>query len=519
MRNFNNTINYFFQRFYSNLKYSNRIVHSLRIFFERTTKNTNVVSWLGNVYRNSKWSSLNIQNIKPSFRYQATSIFFIYFSILFLMYTLKHNFSTLQFFTFTPAYFWYIVQDWLSYSSLLLLSLFYFIIHKLDIMFSSLLPNLFLSVGDRNLSKQTNDSTSIHEKSYLKPITKTNNIGNKNESPSWLNNDNFLKMMYYLQKTVNTLNLLDYKYIPQTTSQSSNILGFQKLTQCNTNYVSKFFILADTNFKVKTHNNVKISVCEDPFKLSQNQLNFTYSKVFDLNKFMKSNFTLQKIVTSNLSKNINLAKQNRWIWKSSILSDKTLTELNKITHLKKLISNPELNPELTKHNIWSSVKFSNNSILGASLTPNSYTKNSTQTSQFFNYFSNPLNLNKYEDSIMWLTKRFSFTQKMNYNNQYLTEQTSPTLRKKSQLKSPLVGLLFNKFYYNYNALNLNVSFYKTPMLPENSNANTSVNLRILTSGLTINPQELFTSNDSLFVKSLVTNISFKKNNVVFYSYF
>lgn len=120
---------------------------------------------------------------------------------------------------------------------------------------------------------------------------------------------------------------------------------------------------------------------------------------------------------------------------------------------------------------------------------------------------------------MWLTKRFSFTQKMNYNNQYLTEQTSPTLRKKSQLKSPLVGLLFNKFYYNYNALNLNVSFYKTPMLPENSNANTSVNLRILTSGLTINPQELFTSNDSLFVKSLVTNISFKKNNVVFYSYF
>lgn len=47
-------VNYFFNKFYNNFKYSNSTISSLRIFFERTNKTSENISRLGNVYRNSK---------------------------------------------------------------------------------------------------------------------------------------------------------------------------------------------------------------------------------------------------------------------------------------------------------------------------------------------------------------------------------------------------------------------------------------------------------------------------------
>jgi hypothetical protein len=219
-----------------------------------------------------------------------------------------------------------------------------------------------------------------------------------------------------------------------------------------------------------------------------------------------------------LSKNLNLAKQNRWLWKNSILSDKTVIQLNKITHLKKLVSNPELNPLLTKYNVWGSTKLSNNNFFDLNLTNSLINTDNKSVNQFFNYFSSPVNLNKYEDSIMWLVKRFSFTQKMNYNNQLLINKNEYKSTIKSNGSNTINNLIFNKFYYNYNLLNLNVSFYKISIFDDIKNESQATSSSLVNT-INVTNQELFTNNDTLFLKSLITNISFKKNNVIFYSYF
>ena len=358
MRNFNNTVNYFFQKFYNNLKYSNRILFSLRIFFERTTKNTNIVSWLGNVYRNSKWSSLNIQNIKMSFRYQASSIFTMYLVFFIFVYVFRYNISILQFFLFTPSYFWYIIQDWLSYSSLLILSFFYFFIQKTDILFSTLLPNFFLSVGNNKQDKQTN--TII--------LGKKTNIGQKQVRSIDHNvhfDETFLKLAYNLQKTVNTISLVDYHYRQERNSYLNVVLHVEKLNSNLKSLLSKFFILTNSRYGMYELKNNSISNNESKYKLVGLNLKHSNSISYNnlkLNSLLKYDFKLQKTVISNLSKNLMLSKENRWLWKSSLLSDKILVNLNKTVHLKKLISNPQLNENIISNNIWGSnnIKYSLN---------------------------------------------------------------------------------------------------------------------------------------------------------------
>lgn len=505
MRNFNNTINYFFQKFYNNLKYSNRILFSLRIFFERTTKSTNIVSWLGNVYRNSKWSSLNIQNIKASFKYQFLSIFFLYLSVLIVLYMFRHNISILQFFVFTPSYFWYIIQDWLSYSSLLFLSFFYLFIQKTDMLFSTLIPNFFLSVGN-NHNKQIN--TVVLGKNCI-----TNKGHTQNLNSQLCVNKTFLDLTFTLQKTVNILNLTNYSYQVDSENYLTKLLRLEKLNYNKKDLVSKFFILTNDEYNLEERRDIKISRNELKYKLlslGSPNTSFTTTTYLKLNSLLKYDFKLQKIAISNLSKNLVLAKENRWLWKNSLISDKILVNVNKSLHFKKLVSNPEFNEAIVSNNIWGSnrIKYNFDFLKSNSINYNEYLK------FFSNSFSSPLNLNKYEDSLIWSTKRFTFTQKMNYNNQFIFSQNKFSLDNKNGNKITFTNLLFNKFYYNYNNTNSFVSFYKL-ILNTNSSLQSGSNNNLTLINTT--NKELLNNNDNFFVKLIVSNVSFNKNEIVFYS--
>ena len=70
-------ITFFSTKYYSNLKYSNSVLSSLRLFFERNNKISSSVAKLGNVYRNSKWADLKIVNIKASFLVQFAKNLFV----------------------------------------------------------------------------------------------------------------------------------------------------------------------------------------------------------------------------------------------------------------------------------------------------------------------------------------------------------------------------------------------------------------------------------------------------------
>lgn len=505
MRNFNNTVNYFFQKFYNNLKYSNRILFSLRIFFERTTKNTNIVSWLGNVYRNSKWSSLNIQNIKTSFRYQASSVFTLYLIFFFLIYMFRYNISILQFFVFTPSYFWYIIQDWLSYSSLLILSFFYFFIQRTDILFSTLIPNFFLSVGNNEHSKQIN--TIILDK---KNNTKQKQLRSINYNACF--DETFLRLAYSLQKTINTINLIDYHYQQKRSNYLNTVLHTEKLTTNTKSLLAKFFIFTNNKYNIKELKSNSISNIELRYKLLNLNLKYSNSILYNnlkLVSLLKYDFKLQKTVISNLSKNLVLAKENRWLWKSSLLSDKILINLNKTVHLKKLISNPQLNEDITSNNIWGSnnIKYNLNSL---SINSTNFTKD---LKFLTNSFSSPSNLDSYEDSLIWATKRFSFTQKMNYNNQFIISPKKLIPFNITRHKMTPNNAMLSKFYYNYNNLNSSLSFYKIILGVNFEKKLVNNDLALVN----MSNQELFSHNDNFFIKLLVSNVSFNKNEIIFYS--
>ena len=130
-----------------------------------------------------------------------------------------------------------------------------------------------------------------------------------------------------------------------------------------------------------------------------------------------------------------------------------------------------------------------------------------------NSFSSPLNLDNYEDSLVWATKRFSFTQKMSYNNQFIISQEKLVPSNTTKYKIPLNSVIFSKFYYNYNYTNLSLSFYKTLLGINLDKKLNSSNLELIN----MNNQELFNNNDNFFIKLFVSNISFNKNEIIFYS--
>ena len=85
MKSINKLIYFFSNKYYNNLKFNNKLVSTTRIFFERTTKTSHSLQALGNVYRNSKWTDLNVFNIKESSLAQFKNIFTIVVILLLLL--------------------------------------------------------------------------------------------------------------------------------------------------------------------------------------------------------------------------------------------------------------------------------------------------------------------------------------------------------------------------------------------------------------------------------------------------
>ena len=85
MKSFQKLVYFFSSKYYNNLKFSNRMLSTTRIFFERTTKNSHSLQALGNVYRNSKWSDLHVFNVKESSINQFKSVFYLILVIFFII--------------------------------------------------------------------------------------------------------------------------------------------------------------------------------------------------------------------------------------------------------------------------------------------------------------------------------------------------------------------------------------------------------------------------------------------------
>jgi hypothetical protein len=113
------------------------------------------------------------------------------------------------------------------------------------------------------------------------------------------------------------------------------------------------FLSTKSNFNTSYSYKFNLSNNESYYNFSNNSLSNTNIFTLGINflKLSKYNLGIQKILYKNISNNLNLSKQGRWLWKSSLFSEKSIINFSSITHFKKTLSNPKLNVSSKNYNI------------------------------------------------------------------------------------------------------------------------------------------------------------------------
>ena len=506
MKSFQKLVYFFSSKYYNNLKFSNRMLSTTRIFFERTTKNSHSLQALGNVYRNSKWSDLHVFNIKESSISQFKSVFYLVFlSSVVLLFLSRFNIQWTSLLIFNVNELFFYIKDLVSSWILFVFYTLSFIFLKVTLVFtknvqSSVLPSR---------------ATSTLYKENYKSVNTNFNVGT-----SIASNSDVLLPSLYLQKLVKYLHLVtsnDNKLSSREVSDLDflNLYSILKNDASNINY----FIFFSNKHKF---NNIVKSM---PFFQNKEKLFYdcvdndkaTNVKFYKLNNnILKSlPFMFQKEFKNIISQNLNLGKENRWLMKNSLLSYDLITKASTTTHVKKLYGSNQSNSNVSSTNIWASNRLngynsfvdSNSSLLKAS-------KDFTSTALLNN--TSLLHLNNLEESFFWLVKRFKFLQTTNTYYQFEQKNFIPNsvttkastsdnnLNKLNLLKSS--ALLNTTDLSIYSLHNNFKDLSKSSMSPIPNEL-----------GLDLTNASSLTNSDLNFSKYFFNNVTLQKNNILIFS--
>jgi hypothetical protein len=137
--------------------------------------------------------------------------------------------------------------------------------------------------------------------------------------------------------------------------------------------------------------------------------------------YLSNNYFTYSVSNFNVYNNLHYAKQNRWLLKNSLLSNNSISHLYYITQTKNFIGNTLYNSLNTSQNIWNSSKltqlsktselinlsfFQNNNIL------NMFNSNKTHLTPLNTSSSTLQNFNLFENSQLWNTKKYFFTNQL-----------------------------------------------------------------------------------------------------------
>ena len=472
------------------------MLYPLRLFFERTIKFHNTISSLGNVYRNSKWSDLKIQNIKNSFLIQFSNIYVLLsISIFIVVIFIKVGYVDLNLLKIIPYRCWYAFQDLITYLFILLLSLVHSIINKFNYFFYNKLLNLFTIEDYRNLDSYINNRL----------LSKNIIVNNVNSS-----NKDILLLSWYIQKTLNLLSTLEKK--PAVPTKDNLVLNFSNVKNYDQEIKNLLYIEVNNKFTINSKNTYSIINSENTFCL--NKVNKKFANIFtndtNIKEINLNLFGYQKLFLFNIKNNIEYGKQVKWLWKSSVLSNKLITKLSNVTHWKKLYGVPTLMDSNSNYNIWVSSKLENN-INFLKLKQNEVNNNiNLNTNYILN--NNFFNINNYESSIFWLIKRYKFLHDSSKNQQYINYKNNTSFLTKKVLSYN--NILLNFLIYNYNFSQTSLSQYNVNKNFYALNINSKINnyTNYLSS-------ELITLSDSDFIKNMWNNSLNNSSKVYYYSNF
>lgn len=515
MSSLNKIICFFSTKYYNNLKYNNRMLSATRIFFERTTKFTQTVSSLGNVYRNSKWSDLNVQNVKLGGFWQflalLSTLIIVICSSFLLLRGYKNSFGDVLFLLTNLLY---ILQDLIYYIFLLFISIFYSLVFKLNSFLIKTLPLFFTSEYPASISGSVNSRHFIKVSMEEAKQAKTNFSFYADLKRS---NDILLAALF-LQKTLVLLPRLDY-ILPTSNPTNYNSRLLRSYHGGNNGSVH---VLLHTN-SVKNFLSRSTRLAIDVSKLEDNLSYFYSSNTFSKITTTKLNYEMLfglsfadfKIISSNIKNNLLLGKQSRWFWKSTLLSDKSSLGLLSITNLKKLYGSSQYNNGFITHNTWSSNKLSTqkNFFKTSSLLRNPYLGlNFTENKVITN--SNVFALNSYETSISWLIKKFSFLNSSQTNQTYIDfyysvakNYTTSIMNADPQKDFNILNFFFFDNYYFQKGLVLNLNYQELPSFSQHG----------IDQALLNSTNELLSISDMEFIRHISITTLPSKGGALYYS--
>ena len=388
----------------------------LRILFERNNKLKSTFDKLGNVFRNSKWSNLKVQNIKTSlinsWFYSAS----IFTAILLLVFSFFGFTNTQELFSL-PAFIselyglvFFLVAQVFNTISLSLIKLTFLIFTFKIYLINLLKPN----------SNFVFDSFSTNTKSsYLHP-SKLTNVNPTFSTPHL--NVEALMLTHSLGKVTYSLGKLNdsksFKNFFEALVRGGQVdHGFNLLN------VLDFGFSEDCSYspRLVTHN---INSYKPGFDFTSKSIQLSLG---DLNA-LQENPLMKSLSNFNIYTNLNHSKQLRWATKNSLLSNTSTSDLFYFTQAKNVIGNTLYNSLNTSQNVWNSSKLTQLFKAGE-LNNLSFLQN--QNLGKFSFYQNSnlnllknspsglQNLNYFENSKIWNNKKYFFSTQLKSNTHQL----------------------------------------------------------------------------------------------------
>lgn len=500
-------------------KYHNSLFSNLRIYFERETKHKSTITTFGNTFRNSKWSDLQKINIKESFLktfIYASLTFVLLISLLMCSWgktKSEQYLGFIPFFSIWDASLNYALVVFNELQSYLFLSIFG-LITSAFIILKNQLPNFIL-----NLFYNSFVVNRVRDKQFFKPqVKKLKNSPLANtetfKSSSEQTSD-YINTFYKLSVLQNSIN--HFKSVGNLNTRTSTNLFLNKQHPL-------FFI--KSSYSHTNANNNTVTRSESFYSTNLNP-----TKIFNLPSNLKNiqNHTgYHKSLTYfdfNLLNNLNLGKEQRWLTKNSILTEFLNKNTNAFTQSKKLLGLSHYNNALTNKNLWLPTKLSNLSNtealsyinnLNNTLYPSIATKLNSDI-LINNQALKPsllLNLNFFENSRIWVTKKFFFTNQMLHNLPISFKYYNSSHKLNSALEAKTSSPL--NYFKPSNSLTNSINDFSTILWTRKSISptvnSTAVN-RVDKQKITINTQNLdiLSNNDLAFIVNLTSNTKSYEN--------
>jgi hypothetical protein len=302
---------------------------------------------------------------------------------------------------------------------------------------------------------------------------------------------------------INSNNLIsNIEYFDNYKVLISQILFLNSKKQLNTNIIQRHY-LSNLNNKYYTNN-----------KIANKTQIFTNS--ITTSDFNNLTFYNQYIFNNNLSNNLNYSKQQRWLWRNNILSDKIITKCTSWTSLKKLLGNPIWDIDSIQKNIW----FSNKALK----MPNFKKINQLNTmnqvgfsslNYFFKMNNNLLNFENFENSLLWTSKRYKVFQSLGTNQQklFFDKPYIDTTSEQVSISTNNYTYFVNWITSDYNFSKLGLTHNYNYVIRDNDPIYLLRN-KIILSNTNV---DLLTSSDSEFLTATTSNHILKGSKTYFFS--